>query len=93
MTPAKTYNSGDSLVVTDPTTNPPLTGLITREQTGPDVFQWVWSYVRAFGVGIDYNIGVEPKRVCSCSSSTELEDLLTRKTGIEGVTSVKLFGQ
>ena len=41
----KTYNSGDSLVVTDPTTNQPLTGLSMGERTGSRVFQWVWSYV------------------------------------------------
>ncbi|RSL53326.1 hypothetical protein CEP54_010471 [Fusarium duplospermum] len=39
----KTYNSGDSLVVTDPTTNPPLTGLSMGERTGSRVLQWVWS--------------------------------------------------
>jgi hypothetical protein len=35
---AKTYNSGDSLVVTDPTTNPPLTSLTMGEQTGSRIF-------------------------------------------------------
>ncbi|KAF4451711.1 hypothetical protein F53441_5390 [Fusarium austroafricanum] len=39
----KTYNSGDSLVVTDPTTDPPLTGLTMGERTGSRIFQWVWS--------------------------------------------------
>ena len=52
----KTYNSGNSLVVTDPTTNPPLTGLITGEQTGSDAFQWVWSYVTVKG-GSGHHIG------------------------------------
>ncbi|CAG1999690.1 unnamed protein product [Fusarium graminearum] len=33
----KTYNSGDSLVVTDPTTNPPLTSLSMGERTGSRV--------------------------------------------------------
>ena len=42
----ETYNSGDSLVVTDPTTNPPLTGLSMGERTGSRVLQWVWSYVK-----------------------------------------------
>ncbi|KAH7235283.1 hypothetical protein B0J15DRAFT_454316 [Fusarium solani] len=36
---------GDSLVVTDPTTNPPLTGLSMGERTGSRVLRWVWSYV------------------------------------------------
>jgi hypothetical protein len=35
---AKTYNSGDSLVVTDPTTNPPLTSLTMGERTGSRIF-------------------------------------------------------
>ena len=41
----KTYNTEDSLVVTDPTTNSALTSLSMREQTGPRVLQWLWSYV------------------------------------------------
>ncbi|KAL0937909.1 hypothetical protein CTRU02_207640 [Colletotrichum truncatum] len=41
----KTYNTRYSLVVTDPTTNPALTGLSMGERTGSRVFQWVWSYV------------------------------------------------
>ncbi|KAK2016234.1 hypothetical protein LZ32DRAFT_615573 [Colletotrichum eremochloae] len=40
---AKTYNTRYSLVVTDPTTNPALTGLSMGERTGSRVFQWVWS--------------------------------------------------
>ncbi|KAH7216643.1 hypothetical protein BKA60DRAFT_70433 [Fusarium oxysporum] len=34
---SKTYNSGDSLVVTDPTTNPPLISLSMGERTGSRV--------------------------------------------------------
>ena len=41
----KTYNTGDSLVVTDPITDPALTGLSMGERTGSRVLQWVWSYV------------------------------------------------
>ena len=48
---AKAYNTRDSLVVTDPTTNLALTGLSMGERTGSRVFQWVWSYVTDF-VGI-----------------------------------------
>ncbi|OBR08883.1 PA domain-containing protein [Colletotrichum higginsianum IMI 349063] len=40
-----TYNTRYSLVVTDPTTNPALTGLSMGERTGSRVLQWVWSYV------------------------------------------------
>ncbi len=43
--PEKTYNTGYSLVVTDPTTNPALIGLTRGERTGPRILQWVWSYV------------------------------------------------
>ncbi|KAK0741266.1 hypothetical protein B0T18DRAFT_330832 [Schizothecium vesticola] len=41
----KTYNTRDSLVVTDPTTSLALTGLSMGERTGSRAFQWVWSYV------------------------------------------------
>ena len=41
----KTYNTGDSLVVTDPTTSPALSGLTRGERTGSRAFQMVWSYV------------------------------------------------
>jgi hypothetical protein len=43
--PKKTYNTRDSLVVTDPTTSLALTGLSMRERMGSRVLQWVWSYV------------------------------------------------
>ncbi|KAI1011615.1 hypothetical protein LB504_002762 [Fusarium proliferatum] len=42
---SKTYNSRDSLVVTDPTTNPPVSGLTMGEQTGSRIFHYLWSYV------------------------------------------------
>ena len=42
----KTYNTGDSLVVTDPTTGPAVTGLSMGERTGSRVFQYLWSYVQ-----------------------------------------------
>ena len=45
MQKEKTYNTRDSLVVTDPTTSLALTGLSMGERTGSRVFQWVWSYV------------------------------------------------
>ena len=41
----KTYNSRYSLVVSDPTTNPPLAGLTRGEQTGSRTLPQVWSYV------------------------------------------------
>ena len=41
----KTYNTGDSLVVTDPTTSPALRGLCLGERTGPSVLHELWSYV------------------------------------------------
>ena len=45
----KTYNTGYSLVVTDPTTNPALYGLCSGERTGPSAFHRVWSYVEELG--------------------------------------------
>jgi hypothetical protein len=43
----KTYNSGYSLVVTDPTTNPPISSLSTAERTGCPFLLNLWSYVLA----------------------------------------------
>ena len=43
---AKTYGSGDSLVVTHLTTNPPVQGLCMRERTGSPVFPDLWLYVQ-----------------------------------------------
>ena len=40
-----TYNSGDSLVVTHLTTNPPVHCLYMAERTGSLVFSVLWSYV------------------------------------------------
>ncbi|KAF5677358.1 hypothetical protein FHETE_1871 [Fusarium heterosporum] len=45
---SKTYNSGDSLVVTDPTTNPPLTSLTMGERTGSRIFCSVPSRMDAY---------------------------------------------
>ena len=44
-TKRKTYNTRDSLVVTDPTTSLALRGLCLGERTGPSVFHELWSYV------------------------------------------------
>ena len=41
----KTYNTRDSLVVTDPTTDLALTNLIKGERTGSHVLSRIWSYV------------------------------------------------
>ena len=41
----KTYNSGDSPVVTHLTTNPPVSSLNIAEQTRDIVFWSLWSYV------------------------------------------------
>ena len=54
----KTYNTGDSLVVTDPTTNPALSGLTRGERTGSRAFQMVWSYVKELRFIDGYNTGV-----------------------------------
>jgi hypothetical protein len=42
----KTYNSGDSLVVTHLTTNPPVHCLYMAERTGSLIFSVLWSYVQ-----------------------------------------------
>jgi hypothetical protein len=43
---AKTYNSGDSLVVTHLTTSPPVSCLNRAERTGSLVLKILWSYVK-----------------------------------------------
>ena len=43
---AKTYNSGDSPVVTHLTTSPPVHCLSTAERTGSSIFSVLWSYVK-----------------------------------------------
>ncbi|KAF1828113.1 hypothetical protein BDW02DRAFT_511100, partial [Decorospora gaudefroyi] len=47
---AKTYNSGDSLVVTHLTTSPPVRCLSTAERTGSSVLIVLWSYVKGMAV-------------------------------------------
>ena len=43
----KTYNTTDSLVVTDPTTSAAVRGLSRGERTGSRVVHCIWSYVMA----------------------------------------------
>ena len=50
----KTYNTRDSLVVTDPATGMPFTGLSMGERTGSRASQWVWSYVPVSAWELDY---------------------------------------
>ena len=47
---AKTYNTRDSLVVTDLTTDLALTSLSRGERTGSRILLWIWSYVLSSGV-------------------------------------------
>ena len=42
----KTYNSGDSPVVTHLTTNPPVSCLYSAERTGSVIVKILWSYVK-----------------------------------------------
>jgi hypothetical protein len=60
---SKTYNSGDSPVVTHLTTNPPITSLSTAERTGSAMFLNLWSYVEGLAVEYYYigrpNAGVQ----------------------------------
>ena len=55
MQKSKTYSSGYSLVVTDPTTNPPICGLCMAERTGCPVFHSLWPYVLGIHVILHYN--------------------------------------
>jgi hypothetical protein len=55
---AKTYNSGDSLVVTHLTTNPPVRCLSTAERTGSSVLIVLWSYVEEIASEWVYNVGM-----------------------------------
>ena len=50
----KTYNSGDSLVVTHLTTNPPVHCLYMAERTGSLVFSVLWSYVKGMVINTKY---------------------------------------
>ncbi|KAL2181911.1 hypothetical protein P884DRAFT_305801 [Thermothelomyces heterothallicus CBS 202.75] len=49
-----TYNTRNSLVVTDPTTTRALSSLTRAERTGCRAFCWVWSYVLAAPRICDY---------------------------------------
>ncbi|AEO69208.1 uncharacterized protein THITE_43174, partial [Thermothielavioides terrestris NRRL 8126] len=50
----KTYSTGDSLVVTDPTTNPAVGSLSRGERTGSRVFYHLWPYVTETVVRMGY---------------------------------------
>src|SRR3569833_680682 len=82
----KTNNTGYSLVVTDPTTNPALTGLTRGERTGSRIFQWVWSFVGDDGGISSYK--VKKRNLCSlaasprfCSPHSEPTKSLPRASG------------
>ena len=51
---SKTYNSGDSLVVTHLTTNPPVHCLYMAERTGSLIFSVLWSYVKDMDLWLHY---------------------------------------
>ena len=54
---SKTYNSGDSLVVTHLTTNPPVHCLYMDERKGSLIFSVLWSYVKVVVVVGIYKAG------------------------------------
>ena len=56
----KTYNSRYSLVVTDPTTNLPITCLVKGERTGSHAFMHLWSYVLDEGTRDPYQLSLWP---------------------------------
>jgi hypothetical protein len=53
----KTYNTGDSLIITDPTTNLALRSLTMGERTGPRILYELWSYV----INSEHSIGYETR--------------------------------
>jgi hypothetical protein len=55
----RTYNTRDSLVVTDPTTDPAVAGLSMGERTGSRISQRLWSYVTGWVGGV-VDVGNEP---------------------------------
>ncbi|KAK8087693.1 hypothetical protein PG997_002654 [Apiospora hydei] len=58
----KTYNTEDSQVVTDPSTNSALCCLYMGERTGSLVFSRIWSWIVAGTI----NIFNRPRRVSMC---------------------------
>ena len=67
-----TYNTRDSLVVTDPTTSLALIGLSMGERTGSRVLQWVWSYVTRWEGVVGYQgVVVWCVRVLLCSDGRD----------------------
>ena len=52
----KTYNTEDSQVVTDPSTNSALCCLYMGERTGSLVFSRMWSYVEENAVSVIYHV-------------------------------------
>ena len=65
----KTYNSGDSPVVTHLTTNPPVHCLSTAERTGSSIFSVLWSYVMVEEESYDYiySHGLSHSKTMRCS--------------------------
>ena len=51
---AKTYNSGDSLLITHEATSLPVSCLSTAERTGRAEFKILWSYVKELVGGGHY---------------------------------------
>ena len=96
---AKTYNTGDSLVVTDPTTSPALRGLCSGERTGPSVFHELWSYVLEKGSQDAYIAEVLESMFCNRGTRSETRSLLTRTRShkipwrVEIVTRARILGR
>jgi hypothetical protein len=59
FTLVKTYNSGDSPVVTHLTTSPPVRCLNRAERTGSLVFNVLWSYVLILPFYNEYDLEVQ----------------------------------
>jgi hypothetical protein len=77
----KTYNSGDSLVVTHLTTNPPVSCLYMAERTGSLILKILWSYVKEKHFNAVYVDGQQQRRqatakklsmICACISLSSM---------------------
>ena len=62
----ETYNTRDSLVVTDPTTSLAIGGLSMGERTGSRVFHYLWPYVLCIAGMVDLIPGGTPQGVGGC---------------------------
>ena len=68
----KTYNTEDSQVVTDPSTNSALCCLYMGERTGSLVFSRMWSYVEVVTAKVGYILN-------SCENTVSFRGVVTKQ--------------